>query len=152
MHSDFADIGEKPLICLADRQERNCHTTFSCEPRSNSPDQKCLLKTELEVIRNEAQGFFISEPEPEFLAKQQFKPSVNQYRSTEHITVLTSTTYQTRSLQVTLLSLRDGISHLEVCFTLRCLQRLSHPYAATRLCPWQNNRCTGGTSNPVLSY
>ena len=30
-------------------------------------DQKCLLKTELEVIRNEAGGFFISEPEPEFM-------------------------------------------------------------------------------------
>ena len=33
---------------------------------------KCLLKTELEVIRNEAGGFFISEPESEFcFAKQQ---------------------------------------------------------------------------------
>ena len=116
-----------------------------------SLDQECLLKTEQDLLRNEAQGFF-SELEVLSFTKQQFKPSVNQYRSTEHITVLTSTTYQTRSLQVTLLSLRDGISHLEVCFTLRCLQRLSHPYAATRLCPWQNNRCTGGTSNPVLSY
>ena len=45
-----------------------------------------------------------------------------------------------------------GISNLEVCFTLRCLQRLSHPHAATQLCPWQNNWCTGGTSDPVLSY
>ena len=35
--------------------------------------------------------------------KQQFKPSVNEYRSAKHITVLTPTTYQTRSLQVTLL-------------------------------------------------
>ena len=103
MHSDLADIGEKPLAQLADRQERNCHTTLPCEPRSYSPDQKCLLKTEQDIIRNEAQGFFISEPELS-IAKQQFKPSVNQYRSTEHITVLTSTTYQTRSLQVTLLS------------------------------------------------
>ena len=45
-----------------------------------------------------------------------------------------------------------GISHLEVCFTLRCLQRLSHPHAATQLCPWQDNWCTGGASDPVLSY
>ena len=45
-----------------------------------------------------------------------------------------------------------GISHLEVSFTLRCLQRLSHPYAATQLCPWQDNWCTGGTFDPVLSY
>ena len=45
-----------------------------------------------------------------------------------------------------------GISNLEVCFTLRCLQRLSRPHAATQLCPWQNNWCTGGASNPVLSY
>ena len=45
-----------------------------------------------------------------------------------------------------------GISNLEVSFTLRCLQRLSHPHAATQLCPWQNNWCTGGASDPVLSY
>ena len=45
-----------------------------------------------------------------------------------------------------------GISYLEACFTLRCFQRLSLPYAATQLCPWQNNWCTGGTSDPVLSY
>jgi hypothetical protein len=51
-----------------------------------------------------------------------------------------------------LTSLCYGISHLEVCFTLRCLQRLSHPYSATRLCSWRNNRCTGGMSIPVLSY
>ena len=30
----------------------------------------------------------------------------------------------------------DGISHLEGGFTLRCLQRLSVPYIATRLCSW----------------
>ena len=45
-----------------------------------------------------------------------------------------------------------GISNLEVGFTLRCLQRLSNPYAATQLCTWQYNWCTGGTSDPVLSY
>ena len=75
MHSDFADIGERPLICLADRQERNCHTTFSCEPRSNSPDQKCLLKTEQDLLRNEAGGFFISEPESEFQQNNSGGPS-----------------------------------------------------------------------------
>ena len=66
-----------------------------------SSDLKCLLKTELEVLETKLKDSF-SEPELS-VAKQQFKPSVNQYRSTEHITVLTSTTYQTRSLQVTLL-------------------------------------------------
>ena len=45
-----------------------------------------------------------------------------------------------------------GISNLEVCFMLRCFQLLSTPYAATQLCPWQNNWCTGGTFDPVLSY
>ena len=45
-----------------------------------------------------------------------------------------------------------GISNLEVGFTLRCFQRLSHPYAATQLCHWHDNWCTGGTSDPVLSY
>ena len=37
-------------------------------------------------------------------------------------------------------------------FALRCFQRLSLPYLATQLCPWQNNWCTSGTSIPVLSY
>ena len=45
-----------------------------------------------------------------------------------------------------------GISYLEACFTLRCLQRLSLPHAATQLCTWQYNWCTGGASDPVLSY
>ena len=46
----------------------------------------------------------------------------------------------------------NGKSYLEGGFTLRCLQRLSRPYLATRLCTWQCNRCTIGTSIPVLSY
>ena len=46
----------------------------------------------------------------------------------------------------------DGISHLEGGFTLRCLQRLSRPDLATRLCTWQCNRYTRGQSIPVLSY
>jgi hypothetical protein len=40
----------------------------------------------------------------------------------------------------------------EVGFPLRCLQRLSRPYLATRLCRWRDNRSTRGTSTPVLSY
>ena len=46
----------------------------------------------------------------------------------------------------------DGISILEGGFTLRCLQRLSRPDLATRLCTWQYNRYTSGQSIPVLSY
>ena len=46
----------------------------------------------------------------------------------------------------------DGISLLEGGFTLRCLQRLSRPDLATRLCTWQYNRYTRGQSIPVLSY
>ncbi len=45
-----------------------------------------------------------------------------------------------------------GISHLEGGFTLRCLQRLSRPGLATRLCTWRYNRYTSGRSTPVLSY
>ena len=41
---------------------------------------------------------------------------------------------------------------LVVSFTLRCFQRLSRPYFASQLCPWQDNCCTSGTSTPVLSY
>ena len=48
--------------------------------------------------------------------------------------------------------LRFGKSHLEVGFTLRCLQRLSLPYLATQLCHWRDNWCTIDMSIPVLSY
>ena len=51
-----------------------------------------------------------------------------------------------------LTSLRYGSLFLEVGFTLRCLQRLSHPYFASLLCRWHDNSCTSGTSIPVLSY
>ena len=45
-----------------------------------------------------------------------------------------------------------GRSHLQACFPLRCFQRLSLPYLATRQCDWRHNRYTSGTSTPVLSY
>ena len=45
-----------------------------------------------------------------------------------------------------------GRSHLQACFPLRCFQRLSLPYIATRQCDWRHNRYTSGTSTPVLSY
>jgi len=48
--------------------------------------------------------------------------------------------------------LRWGIPHLEGGFALICLQRLSFPNTATRRCPWRDNRNTGGSSFPVLSY
>ena len=48
--------------------------------------------------------------------------------------------------------LKNGISHLEGGFTLRCLQRLSLPDLATRPWLWQANRSTSGPSIPVLSY
>ena len=51
-----------------------------------------------------------------------------------------------------LTTLRYGISYLEVSFTLRCFQRLSHPHFATLPCRWRDNRCTIGAFIPVLSY
>ena len=68
-----------------------------------------------------------------------------------YITALTPPTYQPCSLQGVLLQL-NGISYLEVSFTLRCFQRLSHPHFATLLCRWRDNRCTIGAFIPVLSY
>ena len=59
------------------------------------------------------------------------------------------------SQPITLSSLRGLIyrrSYLGVGFALRCFQRLSIPYLATRLCHWHDNRCTSGRSIPVLSY
>ena len=49
-------------------------------------------------------------------------------------------------------TLWSGRSNLEVGFALRCFQRLSRPDLATQPCPWQDNWCTSGPSNPVLSY
>src|SRR5690606_28837023 len=48
--------------------------------------------------------------------------------------------------------LAPGIPNLQTSFPLRCLQRLSLPYVATRQCHWHDNRYTSGTSTPVLSY
>ena len=50
------------------------------------------------------------------------------------------------------LLLSDGSLLLEVGFTLRCFQRLSHPHFASLLCRWHDNSCTSGASIPVLSY
>jgi hypothetical protein len=50
------------------------------------------------------------------------------------------------------LPLRVGRSHLEECFPLICLQRLSQPNFATQRCPWQDSWITRGSSIPVLSY
>jgi len=44
------------------------------------------------------------------------------------------------------------IPYLEVCFTLRCFQRLSFPNLATLRCLWQDSRYTRGQFTPVLSY
>jgi len=48
--------------------------------------------------------------------------------------------------------LLPGRPNLEVCFPLRCFQRLSDPDTATQRCHWRDNWYTGGPSNPVLSY
>ena len=45
-----------------------------------------------------------------------------------------------------------GRTGFEGGFPLRCFQRLSLPYIATRRCGWRHNRYTRGTSTPVLSY
>ena len=46
----------------------------------------------------------------------------------------------------------SGRPHLGGGFPLRCFQRLSRPYIATRQCHWRDNRNTRDTSIPVLSY
>ena len=48
--------------------------------------------------------------------------------------------------------LRSGKPHLETCFPLRCVQRLSLPNVANQPCTWRYNWHTSGSSIPVLSY
>jgi hypothetical protein len=45
-----------------------------------------------------------------------------------------------------------GRSHLEACFPLICIQRLSQPNFATQPCHWHDSWNTRGSSIPVLSY
>src|SRR6185369_1194554 len=45
-----------------------------------------------------------------------------------------------------------GRSHLEECFPLICIQRLSQPNFATQPCRWHDSWNTRGSSIPVLSY
>ncbi len=58
----------------------------------------------------------------------------------------------TRPINVVVFHGSQGIPGFEGGFPLRCFQRLSLPYLATRLCRWRDNRSTRDTSTPVLSY
>ena len=60
--------------------------------------------------------------------------------------------FHTRPINVVVFHGSQGNTRFQVGFPLRCLQRLSLPYIATLLCPWQDNRSTRDTSIPVLSY
>ena len=60
--------------------------------------------------------------------------------------------FHTRPINVVVFHGSQGKTSFEVGFTLRCFQRLSRPYIATRLCRWRDNRSTRGTFIPVLSY
>ena len=48
--------------------------------------------------------------------------------------------------------LRVGRSHLEECFPLICIQRLSQPNFTTERCHWRDSSNIRGSSIPVLSH
>ena len=77
--------------------------------------------------------------------------ALDRLQSAPYIAALPPLPYLPRRLQGVLLP-KNGISHLEGGFTLRCLQRLSLPGLATLPCSWHYNRYTSGLSIPVLSY
>lgn len=60
--------------------------------------------------------------------------------------------FHTQPINVVVFHGSQGNTRFQVGFPLRCLQRLSIPYIATLLCPWQDNRSTRDMSIPVLSY
>ena len=60
--------------------------------------------------------------------------------------------FQRRPIYLLVFQGSHGNLILVVGFTLRCFQRLSRPYFASQLCPWQDNCCTSGTSTSVLAY
>src|SRR3954452_24307381 len=57
----------------------------------------------------------------------------------------------TSSSSTALQGVAPGRPSLEVCFPLRCFQRLSDPDTATQRCHWRDNWYTGGPSTPALS-
>ncbi len=60
--------------------------------------------------------------------------------------------FHTRPIDVVVYYGSQARPGFEGGFPLRCLQRLSRPYIATRQCHWRDNRSTRGMSIPVLSY
>ena len=60
--------------------------------------------------------------------------------------------FHTQPINVVVFHGSQASPGIEASFPLRCFQRLSHPYLATRRCRWRDNRYTRGTSTPVLSY
>ena len=60
--------------------------------------------------------------------------------------------FHTQPINLVVFEGPSGRAHLEGGFPLRCFQRLSRPYVATRQCRWRDNRNTRGTFTPVLSY
>jgi len=60
--------------------------------------------------------------------------------------------FHTRPIDVVVFHGSQARPCFEGGFPLRCFQRLSRPYLATRLCHWRDNRSTRDTSIPVLSY
>ena len=109
----------------------------------------CLFRSKIQIlIKNRTK---VKKRSTSNRSKSYTKSSIS-YRSISIAQLNTLLCLHLRPIKLVVYERPQWISHLEVYFTLRCLQRLLHPYAATRLCPWQNNRCTGGTSYPVLSY
>lgn len=86
-------------------------------------------------------------------AARQREHKLKQYGLASRVTALPHPAYQRRRLRRTFRDLKGPARpYLGRGFPLRCFQRLSRPYIATRQCHWRDNRNTRGTSTPVLSY
>ena len=96
------------------------------------------------------------------LKTAQGKLTSNQYcldQALDRLVSTSSTRYRAFTADLSTLWSARGLTCLcsgnlllQVGFTLRCLQRLSHPHFASQQCRWRDNCYTRGASIPVLSY
>ena len=121
------------------RQEFGCVVSSCCGAHARMGDRR-RGDALIVALRTDAQGYRVKPHGQLVLVSSRhycpYTPSL-------------STSWSRTTLQG---SQAPGRSHLQASFPLRCFQRLSLPYIATRQCDWRHNRYTRDTSTPVLSY
>jgi hypothetical protein len=148
----FASSGRKPNEKLVKRKASFCFEHVFCAYPDNSssrqsraaggparrPQRLWRVRTEDSIIKRS------------LMSMSNGNDQANRTISTGKLHALPH--FHTQPINVVVFHGSQGNTRFQVGFPLRCLQRLSIPYIATLLCPWQDNRSTRDMSIPVLSY